>query len=296
MKIETKVNLILILSFIIGILLSGIVLSNVLQKRAQKQMNAQNLMLIEINHSIKNYTSEYLKPLLINKLDNQDNFIPEAIPSFSAQEIFKKFRTNSNYQNYLYKDATLNPTNVQEQADYFETNIINIFHQEPDKTSLSGFRQVAGKKLYYTAKPFVINNESCLRCYSTPNKTPTSQLATYGDNHDFGWKLNEVLGIQIIYIPAEKILEDAHRSFVVITGIVTIIFTALIIVMNLLLLHIVLQRIKKIIKVTKQVSRGNTNVYLGKQHQDEIEDLVKALYSIKYRLEITMLMLDNLNS
>ncbi|BAY81390.1 sensor protein [Calothrix parasitica NIES-267] len=295
MKIETKVNLALIIIFIFGILINGVLLSNVLEQKTQKEIHSKAMTLMALNNSIGEYTNKRLQPLLIKKMEENPNiFIPEAISSFSVREIFGTFRSNPGYADYFYKDATLNPTNLRDKADDFETEIINRFRlSESNKTSLSGYRTILGTKLYYTAKPFSINNKSCLRCHTTPEKAPKSQLAIYGTENGFGWKLNEILGIQIIYIPAEQIIEYAHRLFVIIIGIITMIFAAMVITVNLFLKRAILKRIKKIARVVNQVSIGNLHVNLDKQKTDEIGNVAESFYRMKSSLEIAMGMLSN---
>ncbi|MGB3759223.1 MAG: DUF3365 domain-containing protein [Rivularia sp. (in: cyanobacteria)] len=291
MKIGTRVTLNLIIVFVIGIIISGIVLSNVLNAKAQGEVNSKALALMEMNNAIRNYTNERVQPLLLPKAEEQDTFIPESIPAFSVREIFEYFRNTPDYANFFYKDATLDPTNLRDKADNFETEIVNNF-KNTDENTLSGYRTISGTKLYYTAKPFSVTNESCLRCHSTPERAPKSQLATYGRENGFGWKLNEVLGAQIVYVPAESILNNARDSFLLITGIVAMIFTAVVVIINLLLKTTVLERIKKIASVAEQVSVGDMNANFGKQNQDEIGDLAEAFNRMKYSLEIAINMIN----
>ncbi len=291
MKIGTRLTLNLIIVFVIGILISGIALSNVLNTKAQGEVNSKAGALMEMNNAIRNYTNERVQPLLLPKAENQDTFIPESIPAFSVREIFEYFRSTPDYANFFYKDATLDPTNLRDKADNFETKIVNKF-KNTDKNTSSGYRTISGTKLYYTAKPFSVTNESCLRCHSTPERAPKSQLATYGRENGFGWKLNEVLGAQIVYVPAESILTNARDSFLLITGIVAMIFTAVVVIINLLLKRTVLQRIKKIASVAEQVSVGDMNANFGKQNKDEIGDLAEAFNRMKYSLEIAMNMIN----
>jgi len=117
MKIGTRVSLNLIIVFIVGILISGIALSNVLDRKAQSEINTKAVALMGMNNSIRNYTNERVQPLLMPKVEVQDNFIAEAIPSFSVREVFEYFRKNSEYANFLYKDETLNQTNLRDKAD-----------------------------------------------------------------------------------------------------------------------------------------------------------------------------------
>ncbi|MEO0839270.1 MAG: DUF3365 domain-containing protein [Cyanobacteria bacterium J06643_5] len=295
MKIGARVTLNLIIVFAVGILISGIALSNVLDRKAKGEVDSKALALMEMNNSIRNYTNEQVQPLLLPKVETEDEFIPESIPAFSVREVFEIFRNNPEYASFLYKDATLDPTNLRDKADNFETKIVNKF-KNSDKKTLSGYRTISGTKLYYTARPFSITNESCLECHSTPERAPKSQIATYGAENGFGWKLNEILGAQIVYVPAENILANARNSFFLITGVVTMIFAVVIILINLLLKSTVLQRIKTIASVAEQVSVGNMNASFGKQNQDEIGDLAEAFNRMKYSLEIAMNMINKKRS
>ncbi|WP_414589040.1 c-type heme family protein [Scytonema sp. PCC 10023] len=294
MKIGTKVNLILIIVLLSGILISGIALFRVLETKAQNEVSSKALILMQIANSVRDYTNERVQPLLLPKVDapNQEKFIPESIPTYTLREVFEKFRQNKEYGNFIYKDATLNPTNLRDKADEFEAEIVERFRKEPGNKSLSNYRIISGEKLFYNARPFAIQDKSCLRCHTTPEQAPKSQIATYGKDNGFGWKLNEIVAAQIVYVPAEEILNNANRSFWLIIGVVGIIFTAIVLIMNQLLKKVVLQRIKTIATVAEKVSVGDMNATFDKQSKDEIGDLAEAFNRMKYSLEIALNMLN----
>ena len=295
MKIGTKVTLSLIFVFLIGILISGLALSNVLDNKAKREIDSKAEALMAMNNSIRTYTNDRVQPLLLPKLLTQEEFIPEAIPTYAVRETFEYFRKSPDFANFFYKDAALNPMNLRDKADNFETKIVNKFRQDPNTTSMSGFRTMSGVKLYYTAKPFQIKNESCLRCHTTLDKAPKSQLNTYGKENGYGWKLNEIVAAQIVYVPAERILSNARSSSILVISIVAMIFAAVIVVMNLLLKRTVLQRIRKIATVAEQVSIGNMDASFGRQNKDEFGDLAEAFNRMRYSLEIAMNMLNKKN-
>ena len=292
MKIGTKVTLSLIIVFIIGILVSGFVLANVLENNAQREEDSKATALMAMNNSIRTYTNDRVQPLLLPKLDTQEEFIPDAIPTYAVRETFEYFRKSPEFASYLYKDAALNPTNLRDKADKFEEAIVNRFRGEPETKSISGFRNMNGTQLYYTAKPFQIKNESCLRCHTTLDKAPKSQINTYGTENGYGWKLNEIVAAQIVYVPAQQIFDNAQRSFIIVIAVVAMIFITVIGIINLLLKRTVLQRIKRISTVAEQVSVGNMDASFGKQKKDEIGDLAEAFNRMKYSLEIAMNMLN----
>ncbi len=292
MKIGTKVTVSLVVVFVIGLLISGISLANVLEKKAESEIDSKASALMAMNNSIRTYTNDRVQPLLLPKLETQENFIPEAIPTYAVRETFEFFRKSPDFASFFYKDATLNPTNLRDKADDFEAEIVNRFRREPETLSISGFRNMNGTQLYYTAKPFQIKNESCLRCHTTLDKAPKSQINTYGTENGYGWKLNEIVATQIVYVPAQRIFQNANRSFIIVMGVVAMIFTALVAIVNLLLKRTVLGRIKQISTVAEQVSVGNMNAGFGRQRKDEIGDLAEAFNRMKYSLEIAMNMLN----
>ena len=91
MKIGTKVNIILMIVFIGGILISGTVFSSVLQQKAESEVRDKGLILIQIANSVRKYTNDNVQPLLLPKVDTQEQFIPESIPSYSVREVFENF-------------------------------------------------------------------------------------------------------------------------------------------------------------------------------------------------------------
>ncbi|BAY50274.1 sensor protein (plasmid) [Scytonema sp. HK-05] len=259
LKLATKFTLFLGLVFIIAILISGFALSKALEQKAKDEISYRGQILIQMINSVRNYTDVRVAPLLESDLKTDNHFIPEAIPTFAARQVFENLRQNKEYINFFYKDATLNPTNLADKADDFETDVIESFQNQPDLSSLSGFRTMFGEQLFYSAKPFSITNSSCLQCHSDPARAPKSQLATYGRDHGYGWKLNEILGTQIIYIPASQVYASAHQAFSLFIGIFIAVFTLVILLINYLLKWNVIQPIKPMAQLAQKLSTDTIN-------------------------------------
>ncbi len=102
MKIGTKLNLLLTLVFVSGILISGAVLSRVLEQRTEAQVTSKAVSLMEMVNSVRNYTNIQVRPLLEPSLDTQQKFIPEAIPTYAAREAFEILRKQKEYTHILH--------------------------------------------------------------------------------------------------------------------------------------------------------------------------------------------------
>jgi len=89
--------------------------------------------------------------------------------------------------------------------------------------------------------------------------TPKSLVETYGTEHGFGWKLNEILGTQIIYVPASQVFENVHNNFSLFISIFIGIFTLVIILINYLLKRNVIQPIKPMAQLAQKISTDTIN-------------------------------------
>ncbi len=115
LKLATKFTLLLSIVFLSTILISGFALSQALEQRAEDEVNYRGQVLIQMMNSVRNYTNNRISPLLSPILEQQPQFTPEIVPSYSAREVFENLRRNKEYASFLYKDATINPTNLRDK-------------------------------------------------------------------------------------------------------------------------------------------------------------------------------------
>ncbi|BAY90235.1 MULTISPECIES: c-type heme family protein [unclassified Tolypothrix] len=292
LKIGTKFNLLLIIVFIISIVVSGTALSSVLQRRAQNEVTDKALILIKTMTSVRKYTQDRVNPLLAPRLETEPVFISETIPAFSATEVFENLRKNEEYKNFLYKEATLNPTNLRDKADPFEAQIVERFRNNPKLQEISDFREFPEGTVFYIARPLAVSQQTCLRCHSTPDQAPKSQLATYGSTNGFNWKLNEIVAAQIISVPSEEVFNNAQKTWVLLMGLLIVIFAVVIVLINFLIKKTVIERIRRIERIAQKVSTGDMESNFNEDYKDEIGGLAAAFNRMKYSLKIAMDMLN----
>ncbi len=256
----TKFNALLVFIFILGSIISGMTLSAAMYNQAEIEVKERAAMLIQTMNSARNYTSENIQPLFVDSLEKNENFIRETVPAYSAREIFENFRKNKIYSSFLYKEATLNPTNIRDKADDFESKLVQRFRQEPDLKELTGYRNIDGKDLFYIARPLAIKKESCLQCHGNPEQAPKSMITTYGSQAGFGWKINDIVASQTIYVPANKVFAKSNEYLLFAITIFISIFSVLIILINIFLKGSVVKPIKKLTRITERLRNGNINI------------------------------------
>ena len=291
LKLRKKFNILLLLVFLGAIILSGFAFSSILNRNAEREVETKAAVLMKTMLAVRLYTSNQVNPLLADRLETESEFLPQTVPAYSAREVFENFRASPEYSDFFYKEATLNPTNLRDKADSFETKLVDQFRASTSTPELAGYRSSPAGDLFYIARPIVIQEQSCLRCHSTPEAAPKSQLATYGSSAGFGWKLNETVGVQMISVPATGVAKTAHDAFLLFMAIVGIAFALILLVVNFLLRRAVIQPIDQIAKVANEVSMGNMEAEFSHKSEDEIGRLAIAFNRMKTSLVMAMNML-----
>ncbi len=281
--------------FIGGVVISGLALSNAMQQLAKVEITARAHMMIQTMNAVRNYTSDNIKPQLADQLATSSSFIRETVPAYAAREVFEHFRQYPEYENFLYKEATLNPSNPRDQADEFETNLVSTFRQDNALEELSGYREQSDTKLFYIARPLTIKKNSCLECHGRASDAPPSMIATYGSQQGYDWQLNEVVAAQTIYVPADAILQQGYHYLKLVMAIVIGIMATIILLMNRLLKHKVVQPLKRLTHLAKQVSGSQlptledwqqkfTSLNPIAKRPDEPGDLARAFQHMAYEV------------
>lgn len=287
LRLGQKFTLLLFGVFLLGMIASGIALSSVLNHSTQTQLTAKALMLMETMNSVREYTSGEIRPELASRLDTE--FLPETVPAYSAREVFETLRVNQDYADFFYKEATLNPTNLRDKADAFEAQLVETFRQSSnDNSQMSGFRSTPAGDLYYIARPIRITKASCLDCHSTPEAAPASMIERYGPDNGFGWTMDEVVGAQMISVPAAKVLRNARQSMVVILGIFAIVFALATLLVNLWLKRYVVRPLNRMAMTAEAVSMGDTAAEFTVNSKDEVGKLAEAFNRMRLSLQMAM--------
>ncbi|MEG4594958.1 DUF3365 domain-containing protein [Microcoleus sp. F8_C2] len=288
LTLAKKLTILLLVIFLGGIMLSGIALASVLNYKAQTEISSKALLLMQSMNSVRYYTNTEVSPQLVARL-KADEFLPQTVPAYSANKVFDKLRSDeTDYGDYSYREAMLNPTNIRDKSDEFETGLVSNFRNNTNTKQLQGFRYLGGQQIFYIARPISVTASSCLRCHSTPDAAPKDMIKIYGTINGFGWKLNEVLGTQIVSVPASQVLQKARQSFIVVMGIVGMVFAVTILMANLWLKRYIIRPIKNIVLVVEAVSTGDMTADFDKKSNDEIGSLVEAFTRMKLSLAMAI--------
>ncbi|MGL4500217.1 MAG: c-type heme family protein [Planktothrix sp.] len=286
LKLNQKFTLLLVIVFLIGTVLSGIVLSGVLNANARMQFNSEAMILLKTMNAVRDYTHTQVTSHLEAQIETE--FLPQSVPTYASREVFEILRKDPEWNQFFYKEATLNPTNLRDKADPFEEKLIAQFRNDPNLKQLESFREFPTGKVFYIARPNQISEASCLECHSQPNKAPKSLIDRYGSENGFGWKLNEIVGAQVIFVPANTVYHRMRQSQIIIISIVVGIFAVTIFLVNIWLKRYVVKPLKRMANAAEAISTGNMDAEFEQKSTDEVGTLAKSFTRMKISLQMAM--------
>ena len=290
MNLIWKFNAAVIGIFAVGFALAAIIANSVLQSNAREEVLQHARLMMEAASSTRNYTNTQVRPLLETQLKYK--FLPQSVPDFAATEQFNDMRKR--FPEYVYKEATLNPTNPRDHATDWEVDVVNLFRQNPTRIEVTGERDTPDGRSLYLARPIKITDPACLVCHSTPDAAPRTMIETYGSNNGFGWKLNDIIGAQVVSLPMAVPVQRASYTFKVFLISLAGIFVFTSIMLNLLLYWLVIRPVKRLSKLADEVSLGNLEAgdFRTRSH-DEIGVLTEALNRMKASMVQAIKMLES---
>lgn len=289
MGLRLKFNLILLASFLIGLAAASALFYRVARDNALDSLHAEISVLRSQALAVRKYTSEEIRPLLADMSSVQ--FLPQTVPSFSAQTVFTHFRET--YPEFYYKEAALNPTNPSDLAEPWERQLIERLRADNSLKEIAEVRETSGSRHFTVAFPLVIKSEGCLSCHSTPEKAPASMTALYGKQNGFGWKLNETVGAQIVSVPMALVDTQAWANLKLMVAALSAIFLMLLGLINALLSRMVVTPIMVMARTAEQVSMGDsTPPEFTHAGTDEIAKLSVSFNRMRRSLDSAMKLLE----
>jgi protein-histidine pros-kinase len=245
---------------------------------------------METTLATRNYTSTDIQPL-INKLNARGAvFYPETVPAFSATQVFTYLHKRD--PDYVYKEATLNPTNPADRAADWEADIVNKFINDPSLKNFYGEREsVAGKSLFF-ARPLVAKPE-CLQCHSTPEAAPAAMIRQYGRDNGFGWKANSIIGAQIVSVPESVPLQIANTALKTLVAYLLVVAAVTLLILDAVLVVTVIRPVAKLSRMADEISQGKLDVEdLPVRGRDEISVLASSFNRMQRSLARAMKLLE----
>jgi len=274
LKLLTKFNLVLIVVFGVGMGLIAYFARGFLMDDARQQVLQQAELMTASAGATENYTNEHVSPVLEKTPQHNSTFLPETIP-FSAVNVTFKYLHNY-YPDYDLREAALNPTNLDDRATDWEADLINYFRNHPSEKKHVGQRNTPTGPVLYVATAITMD-KGCDECHSQPSVAPKAMIRHYGSDHGFGWKMNDVVGAQVVSVPMSVPIALADKGFRNLLIGLGAIFLLTIVLIDLAMYLIVIRPLRLVSRNADVISKGEIDLPpLPVQGKDEIAEVTAS--------------------
>ncbi len=292
MGLKAKFNGVMLAAFVLGLGLAALLSYSIVQRDAQQAVEQQARLMIDAASAVRGYTDREVGPLLA--VQSNVRFLPQTIPFFAAQTVLRGLP--SDYHDYAYKEAALNPTNPADRATDWQADIINTFQRNPDQAELITERHTPDGLTLNLARPIRVDTKDCLGCHSTPQTAPPSMIDLYGTANGFGWKLGDVVGAQIVTVPMTVPFAKARHLFLVLMVGLAAVFAVTLVLLNALVHVLIVRPVRRISAAASEVSLGNFDIpEYQPRGRDEIASLAQSFNRMRRSLVNAMQMLERAN-
>lgn len=268
MKLLAKFNLVFIVVFGLGMWVISYNAHNFLMDNARQQVLEQAELMSASASATQAYTDQQVSSLLEKTPRHETTFLPQTIPFYAANTTFRFLR--SSHPDYTLREAALNPTNPDDRAESWEADLIDYFRNNPNQGEHVGERSTPVGQVLYVADP-IVAAQGCLTCHTSPSLAPAAMVAHYGEDNGFGWKLNEVVGAQIVSVPMSVPIAMADQGFRSLLIGLGSIFLLTIVLVDLAMYMIVIRPLNRVSKNADIISKGEVDMpQLEVRGRDEI--------------------------
>jgi len=289
MGLRAKFNLVLLAAFVVGLALAATLSYRIAHENARREVAHEAAIMITAATAIRDYTAKEIKPLLIDQL--KVRFLPHVVSAWAAQTNLRE--VSAQFPNYAYKEAALNPTNPADRATDWEADIIAEFQRNATLKEFTSIRDTPAGPILSVSRPVRITDPGCLSCHTSAAEAPASMIDMYGTANGFGWKLNDIIGAQIVSVPMQVALDRANQLFVVIFGGLAAVFLVTLLLLNLVLHFMIIRPIRQMSTIASEVSMGNNEApEFAEKGSDEVASLGQSFNRMRRSLTNAMQMLE----
>jgi len=289
MGLRLKFNLVLLAAFVVGLALAATLSYRVAHQNAQTEVEHEAAIMMTAATAARVYTSREIKPLLMDQL--KVRFLPHVVSAYGSQ--YNMRLVTEVFHDYTYKEAALNPTNPADRATDWETDIIAGFQRDAALKEFTSIRNTPAGPMLSVSRPIRITDPGCLSCHTTAAEAPPTMIDLYGPANGFGWKLNDIIGAQIVSVPMQVALDRANQLFTIVFGGLTVVFLITLLLLNLVLHFMIIRPIRTMSTIAGEVSMGNTEApEFPEKGSDEIASLAQSFNRMRRSLTNAMQMLD----
>ncbi len=279
----TRFNILLIVFYLCSLMIATPVAYWVARDQTYQSAHKELQILVDVMTSLRSYISGHVRPQLLEK----DVFHAPAVSGIVATSLIARYFVELQPEYYI-KVASDNPLNPANKPELLEQKLLERYRADPSLKTFVEKGEIRGKPFLVSSRP-TKSNPSCQGCHGDPTLVPDEITSVYGTETGFGYPMEkEVVGVAVVGVPIGHVESVAINRSLATIGIITALFTVLIIFVNIMMRKSVIKPLMEITATARAVSKGDLDIKMQMDRNDEIGSLAHS-FELMRRSLVTML-------
>jgi len=269
-SVSKTFNKALLIVYVVTILLSLPLTYFLTRAQVLDQANKELSLLVDMVVSARNVVREETRPYFLPK---NEFFAPVVSSTVMAKTVASKFaKLRPDYFIRIVSDNPLNPENLPKDL---EKGILTHLRRNPDLKKHVEEGEIDGQRYLISAAPAKVK-AGCMRCHGVPDEAPKQITDVYGKDMGFAYVEGNVVGASLVGVPMANVNALLLQRFLIILGILTLLFTLIVFILNRLVRNTIIEPILEITESAEAVSHGKSNRPMVTERTDEIGKLINS--------------------
>lgn len=232
-----------VLLVIFSLLLSVLYYLHLRRIMMDEALKTSEVILQEVE-AIRSYVRGVLRPKMYD-MHTKETFIIEAMSTtYVSNRIMERF--SEKMEGYIFRRASLNPHNPQNQADPFEEEMFEWFEESRDRDFWQGIIKKNGQSFFISMIPDYFE-ASCIHCHGDYRDAPQALIDLYGKEGGFRFQAGDLAGINSVAIPVSAFLARITKGSIIIFVATMAVSGLLLFLFTLLFNKLVIERLSTIL-------------------------------------------------
>ncbi|MEJ2619582.1 MAG: DUF3365 domain-containing protein [Candidatus Thiodiazotropha sp.] len=270
----------LLLIYVVSILAAIPTIYFATKSELYTQADKELQLMVDVVRSVRAIVRKTTRPHFLPK----GIFFPPAVSStVMAKELARHL--GELQPNYLIRMVSDNPLNLDNYPKGLELKVLEMLRYGNKESGVKMTGEIQGRDYLISAAATKVK-EGCLICHGSAKTAPQEVVEKYGTKSGYGWQPGATIGASMVGVPLADLNAAVIERFLIVSATITVLFAVVLLVLNRVVQHNIIQPIQEITHTAKEVSLGRTNQPFVTDRRDEIAALSRSLELMRRSINI----------
>ncbi len=278
-SVSTKIVLVPVVAFVLGLLIPGILAYQLLKHDAERDSHEKALTTLQLLSAVRSCSDD------VDRSDDGPRGGTAAHRGDTAtQEVMRRYDAGLHENTYRYRRVALNATDPHNRPDKYESELIRAFASNNRLSQAEEHIDRDGTGFHALAVPITVSQDRCLQCHGLTSVAPPWRLKRYGRTAGFGWKRGQVVGLDIVYTPSDFATSRSAAAFWKVAKSVGVLTLLCAVLLFLRSYYLVTRPVARMLATSEAIRQGEWRQWPGGPLPDELAMLSESFQTTTMHL------------